>query len=80
MTPTTIFILWWLLLAALLFYPVSKLIWVLSVRRVQKKIGRDLAPEELRLEKNRARVLAVLLVLVFSFIYNLQTIGLPKDG
>ena len=77
MSPQLTFFLWWLLLAAMLFYPVSKLIWVMSVRRLQKKLGRSLDDEELLGQKRRARVLAVILVMIVAFIYNIQTIGLP---
>ena len=77
MSPQLTFFLWWLLLAAMLFYPVSKLIWVLSVRRLQKKLGRSLDDGELAGQKRRARVLAVILVMIVAFIYNIQTIGLP---
>ena len=38
---------WMLLLAALLFWPMSKLIWVLSVRRLQRKLDRDLTEVEI---------------------------------
>ncbi len=72
------FFIWWLLLSALLFYPVFKLIWILSVRRLQKKLARELDAEEMLGQKRRARVLAVLLVMFFSFMYNIQTIGLPN--
>ncbi len=73
------FILWVLILAGLLFYPVSKLIWVVSVRRLQKRWGRELSPKELQGQLNRARVIAVLVALVFSFFYNLNTVA-PSSG
>ena len=79
MSPQLAFFLWWLLLSAMLFYPVSKLIWVMSVRRLQKKLARQLDEQELLGQKRRARVLAVFLVMTFAFIYNLQTIGLPSE-
>jgi hypothetical protein len=72
------FTLWVLILAGLLFYPVSKLIWVVSVRRFQKKWGRELSPQELQDQLNRARVIAALVVLVFSFFYNLNTVAPPS--
>ena len=71
------FTLWVVILATLLFYPVSKLIWVVSVRRLQKKWGRELSRQELQGQQNRARIIAVILVLVFSLLYNLNTIGPP---
>jgi len=75
--PVLFFSIWWVLLALALFFPVSKLIWVMSVRRLQKKLGRPLEDHELTAQRNRARVLATLLCLFFSFLYNIQTLGLP---
>ena len=63
-----------LVLAAVLFFPVSKLIWVLSVRRVQRKEHRELSSEELQGQLNRARVIAVVVSLLFSYLFNL-TLG-----
>ena len=64
------------MLAAALFYPVYRLIFVLSVRRLQRKLERELDDHEIRGQRNRARVLATLLVLVFSFLFNVQSVGL----
>ena len=61
-----------LVLAALLFFPVSNLIWTFAVRRLQRRLGRELAPEEIQGQRNRARVIAVLVTLVFSWLFNLQ--------
>ncbi|MEN8131109.1 MAG: hypothetical protein ABFS45_13125 [Pseudomonadota bacterium] len=66
-------------LALLLFFPTSKLIWVLSVRRLQRKSGRELSNDEINGQKARARFIAFLLVLAFSWIFNLQLLG-PTDG
>jgi hypothetical protein len=71
------FTLWVLVLAALLFLPVSKLIWVLSVRRLQRKTGRELSDEELQGQLKRARVIAVFLTLIFSYLFNAN---LPHNG
>ena len=76
----TAFTLWVLVLAALLFLPVSKLIWVLSVRRLQKKTGRELSQEELQGQLKRARVIAVFVALIFSFLFNANLMGIPHDG
>ena len=75
-----IFTLWVLLLAALLFWPMSKLIFVLSVRRLQRKLDRQLDDKEMAGQLNRARVVSVLASLLFSFLYNLNTLGLPGSG
>ncbi len=74
------FILWVVLLAALLFWPMSKLIWVLSVRRLQRKLSRPLEENEIAGQVARARIISVFVSLLFSFLYNASTIGLPGDG
>ena len=74
------FILWVLALAALLFWPISKLVWVLSVRRLQRKLARELDEHEIAGQMNRARVVSVFVSLLFSFAYNLSTIGIPGSG
>ncbi len=63
-----------LILAVLLYYPVSKLVWVLSVRRLQRKENRELSEVELQGQLNRARIIAVIMVLMFSYLFNL-TLG-----
>ena len=77
MNQTLFFTLSWVVLAALLFLPVSRLIWVMSVRRLERKQARRLEEVERGAELRRARVIAVFLVLAFSFLFNLQTVGLP---
>lgn len=67
------------LLALLLFFPASRLIWVLSVRRLQRRLGRDLSSAEIEGQRSRARVIAILLVIVFSWLFNLQLLG-PAGG
>lgn len=69
-----------LVLAALLFIPVSKLIWVFSVRRLQRKTGTQLSQAEIDGQLNRARFISVLLCLLFSFLFNLQILGMPGNG
>lgn len=76
--------LWFLIsvavLAVLLFFPVSKLIWVLSVRRLQRRSGRELSEVELEGQRRRARVIAAFVVLIFSFLFNANLLGLPGNG
>jgi hypothetical protein len=74
------FILWVLLLAALLFWPLSKLMFVLSVRRLQRKLARDLNESEVAGQRNRARIIGVFVSVLFSYLYNLSTIGMPGGG
>lgn len=67
-------------LALLLFFPVSKLIWVLSVRRMQKKLDRPLLDNELHGQKFRASVIALLVSLAFAWIFNLRLLGGASHG
>jgi hypothetical protein len=69
-----------LALAALLYYPVNKLIWVFSVRRLQRKLNRELSEAELAGQLKRSRILTLLLLLPFSFLYNFNTLGFPGSG
>lgn len=74
------FWLWVIVLTLLLLYPVSKLIWVFSVRRLQRKLSRELDEQELKGQRNRAWVIAAFICFVFSMLYNFSTIGVPRDG
>ena len=58
-----------LLLAALLFFPISTIIWVLSVRRLQRKRNTELDSQEINGQRNRARFIALLVSLVFSYLF-----------
>ena len=72
---STYFLLSFVVLALLLFFPVSKMIWVLSVRRLQNKTGSELSTAEIEGQRRRARVIALFLVLLFSYLFNLQLLG-----
>jgi hypothetical protein len=73
---TTYFYFSVLVLAILLFLPVSKMIWAISVRRLQRKTGRLLSTEEIEGQKNRSRFIALLLVFPFSWFFNYSLLGL----
>ncbi len=64
-----------LLLAVLLFFPVSKLIWIFSVRRLQRRLQRELGPLEVAGQQRRARIIAAATVLVFSYLFNISLLG-----
>jgi len=59
---------WIVLLTITLFFPVRKLIWVLYVRKKQKT-QQSVSEEEKNNLKKRATFTAVLLCIVFSYIY-----------
>ena len=62
--------LWTFVLTIALFFPVRRLIWVMTVRRAMRKGGEDNVDEveQARL-KRRAGITAILLCFVFSFFY-----------
>ena len=67
--------LWSAVLGVALFFPVRQVIWVLSVRRVQRRSG--MLPDEAvrRSMKQRSGVTSGLLCLVFAGIYGLVMFG-----
>lgn len=70
-----------LLLALLLFIPVSKLIWILSVRRMETKLGGvELSEIELQAQLKRARFISSPLTLVFSWFFHAHVLGASFGG
>lgn len=67
-------------LAALLFLPVSRLVWVLSVRRLERRTGTALDETERAGQLVRARLVALVLVILFSLLFNLGMLGAPGRG
>ena len=59
---------WIILLSAVLFLPVRKLIWTLYVRKKQKA-QQSVSEEEKISLKKRATFTAILLCIVFSYLY-----------
>ncbi len=64
-----------LVLAVALSWPIARLIWVISVRRLQCRLGRDLAARELGPSRRRAWILGAAISLGFSVLFNLQSVG-----
>jgi len=60
--------LWVVILSVALFFPVRKLIWVLYVRKMQKKQN-TVSDMETKSLKKKATFTSVLLCIVFSYIY-----------
>ncbi len=67
------------ILGAFLFIPVSRLIWVFSIRRLEKKLQRKATNEEIRFQHKRANVLTVPIVGIFSYFFCLG-IGLNPNA
>lgn len=61
--------LWTVLLGLALFFPVRQLIWTLSVRREERKLGQPTDETRRRALKRRANITSVMLCFVFSVIY-----------
>ena len=59
---------WVLVLTTALFFPVRQMIWVLYVRKKQK-MQKIVSDEEKKSLKRRATFTAMLLCIVFSYIY-----------
>ena len=70
---------WTIVLAGMLYYPVSKLVWVMSVRRMERKLERNLEEDELRGQLRRARFLSVVLVVAFALLFNFNVFGIPQS-
>jgi len=73
-------LLFFFLLCLILLFGFSKLVFVLSVRRLQRKLARDLNESEVAGQMNRARIISVFVSVLFSYLYNLSTIGMPTGG
>ena len=80
MSPWTYYWLSVLVLAALLFWPAAKLVWVLSVRRLERKLGQALSAEERLGQRNRAWLLAAIVCVVFSALFNYQLLDMSAYG
>ena len=59
---------WTLILGMALFFPIRQLIWVLYVRRKQKK-QKLVSKEEINNLKKKATFTSIFLSLVFSYVY-----------
>jgi hypothetical protein len=67
-------------LAALLFLPASKRGWVLSVRRLERKLGRPLVDEDRLGQRNRAWFIAIIVCVAFSALFNYQILDMAAHG
>ena len=65
--------LWTAALAAALWWPVGRrLVWVLSVRRLERRLGKALSAAERAGQRRRAWVLATPIALAFAALFNLR--------
>ena len=65
-----------IILTLLLYYPVNKLIFVLSVRRLEKKTGKNLSNMEKLGQLKRSRFISIILILLFSCLFNINILDI----
>ena len=65
-----------IILTLLLYYPVNKLIFVLSVRRLEKKTGKNLSNMEKSGQLKRSRFISIILILLFSCLFNINILDM----
>jgi len=68
---------WSVLLATMLFFPVSKLVWTLSIRRQERKQKRKLDEAEITGQIQRGRFITFFLVIAFALLFNGNIFGFP---
>ncbi|MGH1478191.1 MAG: hypothetical protein ACRBM6_05595 [Geminicoccales bacterium] len=80
MSPWIQYWLWVALLTAALFMPTAKLIWTLSVRRLEQRLGREMDLSEQAAQQSRARLIALLLCFAFAALFNYQSLKMATHG
>ena len=75
MSSATTYWLWVIAMGLALFYPVNRLIWVVSCRRMQKKLQKKLSESELLGQKKRSYFISIITCLIFSMLFNYRLLG-----
>jgi len=65
-----------IILALLLYYPVNKMIFVLSVRRLERRIGNQLNDDQKNGQLKRSRFISIILILCFSCLFNINILSI----
>ncbi len=58
------------LFAAILFFPVRKLLLAININRLQAKSKRALTEEELQVLRKKVNIIAAIISVTFAFFYN----------
>ena len=74
--PNSFYVLNVIILSLLLYYPVNKLIFVLSVRRLERKIGKQLNNIQKSGQLRRSRFISILLIIIFSCLFNINILDI----
>jgi len=56
--------------AAVLFFPVRKLLMAININRIQAKNKRTVTEEEIQVLKKKVNVIAAIIAVTFAFFYN----------
>jgi len=75
MSAITEYWLWVFAMTAALVYPVGRLIWVLSVRRLQRRLKTELSANEVIGQKKRAYAIAAIVSLLFSCLFFFEQVS-----
>ncbi|MBF0287264.1 MAG: hypothetical protein HQM14_05540 [SAR324 cluster bacterium] len=57
-------------LAFLLYFPLNKLVFTIQIRKIQRQLGRFTTDEENEKQKRRAKLVAGIIAITFSFMFN----------
>ena len=58
------------LFAAVLFFPVRKLLMAININRIQNKQKRAVTEEELQIIRKKVNIVAAIISVTFAFFYN----------
>ena len=58
------------LFAAVLFFPVRKLLMAININRIQNKNKRAVTDEEVKILRKKVNVIAAIISVTFAFFYN----------
>ena len=58
------------LFAAVLFFPVRKLLMSININRIQNKKKRAITEEEVQVLRKKVNVIAAIIAVTFAFFYN----------
>jgi len=78
MSPWTYYWISVVVLAGMLLWPVFKLVWVLSVRRLERRSGHALSEQERLGQRGRAWFVAIVLCCIFAALFNYQLLDMAR--
>ena len=71
-TPSQFYWFWGttVVLTAALYFPVYRIIWVMRVRRLEKKLERQCTEQERESLRRNARLISAVIVISFAYLFN----------